>query len=134
MNDQPIPSMQHYGQKPDSLTSGFNFGFQGQFKNHPPDNRRRKLPVYLRDLLGRQLQIGTIYFGGDCCQSGAEMDGIQAAIEAGWIPDDPRVIRFLEQYPVKLPNLGALQLQREYPLQLPYLGGVAVIPGDVEIV
>ncbi len=133
MNQEPVQPMRSYGQKPDSLTSGFDFGFQGQHKTPAPDTHRRRLAVFLRkEANGHKLKIGSITLDGNHQQEDAEMGGVQAAIEAGWIPDDPRVARFLSQYPAKVPNLGALQLQRENPLQIPWLGGLAVIPGDAE--
>lgn len=135
MIDEPVAPMQSFGHHPETLASHYHAGWCGEHACPEPDGRIKEVPIRLHDTLtGRQVVIGVLLFGPSNKLEDADMGGVDAAINQRWLPDDPRIRRFLEKYPQKLPHLGAMQLQREYPMQLPFAGRMVLIPGDVEVI
>lgn len=133
--EMPVGAVQTFGYSPESATSEFCGGFNGTYPNPPPSGRRQRIELLIQSAFGqRVMRIGWVYFDANGLRESADLSEVAGAIEAGWLPDDPRVAAFLNRIPAKLPHMGAVQLQKENPIQFPMLSYLFVRPGAIEVV
>lgn len=149
MPDDPIPPMIVFGERcasADTMNLRRAYGMTNHAKKvHPLSNGKGvRLPISIGDpSTNRWCEIGYIYFAASGLQESVVLDKIWQAVEEKIIPDDPRIVSFIERYPAMLPDVEAIQRQREYPCQLPFaasadrqrlIGPVMLRPGILEVV
>ena len=147
-DDDPVGAMQEFGADPVSYRAserGGNMahdiwvtgspGMQNDSPHAPEsDGRRRRIPLLIL-WFGHEVLAGYAYFRGDGFLEYTDFGALRDAMyKRNLLPRDDRLTAFVERYVRNIPNLAAVDFQRQWPTQFPSIPGISLRPGMAEVV